>query len=280
MTSPAEIRRVGYIGIGNIGEPIAANVVAAGFELMVHDLRDEPLARLRARGAEVAVSARRLGAHSELVEVSIAGDERIEAALLGPDGVLSGMQPGSNIALHSTMNPATVRRIGERAAAAQVSVLDAQVTGGKTGAVAKTLTYMVGGEAAVLERCRPVFNTSARRIFHMGPLGAGASTKLAQQMITVMNITAVAEGVRVAAAAGVELDKFFELLAMSTGQSYAATHWRDQLSMVDRELADGFYLGMKPALEMAHDLGIPVPSTALAQQLIRSALEGKARSRS
>jgi 3-hydroxyisobutyrate dehydrogenase len=278
MNSRAVIRRVGYIGVGNIGEPIATNVVAAGFELMVHDLRDQPLARLRAHGAEVAESARYLGAHSELIEVSIAGDERIEAALLGIDGVLSGMQPGSIIALHSTMNPATVRRIGERAAAEHVSVIDAQVTGGKTGAMARTLTYMVGGEAGVLERCRPVFNTSAQRIFHLGPLGAGASTKLAQQMITVMNITAVAEGLRVAEAAGVELEKFFELLTTSSGQSYAATHWRDQLSVVDRELADGFYLGMKPALEMAHDLGIPVPSTALAQQLIRSALDSKWRS--
>lgn len=266
------IQRVGYIGIGNIGEPIAANVLAAGFDLMIFDLRPEPIARMRSLGAKTAGSARELGAHAQLLEVSIAGDDRIEAALLGPDGALAGMAPDSVIALHSTMGPPAVRRIAEAARSANVHVLDAQVSGGKSGAQAQKLCYMIGGDAAVIDRCRPVFATSGSHLFHMGPLGAGASTKLAQQMMTCMHIVAVAEGAQIAAAAGVDVDRFFALLKVSTGQSYIADHWLDHLRHTDRELAEGFFLGLKPALDMAHDLNVPAPGTALAQQFIRAAL--------
>lgn len=268
----AKIARVGYIGVGNIGEPIATNVLTAGFDLMVFDLNPEALARMRSHGAKIAASPRELGAHAQLLEVSIAGDGAIEAALLEPNGVLAAMAPDSVIALHSTMGPAAVRRIAAAAASANVHVVDAQVSGGKSGALARQLCYMIGGDAAIVERCRPVFATSGNNLFHMGPLGSGASTKLAQQMMTCMHIVAVAEGARIAAAAGVDVDQFFALLRVSTGQSYVADRWLDHFRNTGRDLAEGFYLGLQPALEMAHDLNIPVPGTAMAQQFIRAAL--------
>jgi 3-hydroxyisobutyrate dehydrogenase len=266
------IQRVGYLGVGNIGEAIATNVVAAGFDLMVYDLRPQPCERLRERGALVAGSPHDLGAHSQLLEVSVAGDQAIEAAITGPEGVLGAMAPGSVIALHSTMGPPAVRRIAAAARAVGVDVLDAQVSGGRAGAEGRRLCYMVGGDVALFERCRPIFATSGSNLLHMGPLGAGASAKLAQQMMTCMHIVAAAEGARIATAAGVDTERFFALLRVTAGQSYVADHWRDQLSKVDAELAEGFYIGLRPALEMAHDLSVPAPSTALAQQLIRSAL--------
>lgn len=267
----AAIERVGYLGIGNIGEPIAANVLAGGFDLMVFDLRSEPLARMRSAGAKIAGSLRELGAHAQLIEVSIAGDGQIEAALLAADGVLSAMARDSVLALHSTMSPATVRRIAAVAAPAHVHVIDAQVSGGKGGAVERRLCYMAGGDPAIFERCRPVFQTSGSALFHMGPLGAGASAKLAQQMMTCMHIAATAEGARIAAAAGVDKEQFFTLLHASAGQSYIADNW-EHLSNCDRELTEGFYIGLKPALEMAHALGVPALGTALAQQALRAAI--------
>jgi 3-hydroxyisobutyrate dehydrogenase len=243
-------------------------VLAAGYDLMVYDLRPEALEPLRALGAKVASTPSELGRHADLIEVSIAGDDRIETALLASDGVLSGMAPGSVIALHSTMHPAMVRTIAAGAEPAGVSVIDAQVSGGAKGAKAQTLCYMIGGDAAVVERCRPVFATSGTSIFHMGPLGAGASSKLAQQMMTVMNIVAVAEGLNVATAAGVDVDRFLELLEVSTGQSYASTHWLDEFSLTVPVQAEGFYIGLRPAIDMAHDLNVPVPACVLAQQLI------------
>lgn len=266
------ITRVGYIGIGNIGEPIATNVLNAGFDLMVYDLRLEPIERMRSLGAKVAKSAYDLGQHAELLEVSIAGDEQIESALTGSNGVLTGMASGSVIALHSTMHPRTVRRIGEAAGKLGVYVVDAQVSGGKQGARAKSLCYMMGGEAAVVERCRPVFETSGKNLFHVGPLGTGASTKLAQQMITCMSILAVSEGMRVAERAGVDLRAFSDVVRVSAGQSYIADRWLDHFTAVERDLAEGFYMGLRPALELAYDLNLPAPGTALAQQFIRQAL--------
>lgn len=267
-----KITKVGYLGIGSIGEPLASNVAAAGFDLMVFDVREDPLARMRTRGAKVARTLRELGAHAQLLGVAIAGDDLIEEALLGADGVLNAMVLDSVIALHSTMGPTAVGRIAAAAARAQVHLVDAQVSGGSRGAQARELCYMLGGEPAVIERCRPVFATSGNNLFHLGPLGAGASTKIAQQMLTCMTIVAVAEGARLADAAGVDLDEFFKVLRVSSGQSYVADNWLDRIRHTNRDSAEGFYSSLKPALDLAHDLDVPVPGTAFAQQLIRAAL--------
>ena len=178
---------------------------------------------MRSHGAKVAASARELGAHAQLLEVSIAGDGAIESALLGPDGVLAGMAPDSVIALHSTMGPPAVRRIAAAAESANVHVVDAQVSGGKAGAHAHQLCYMIGGDAAI-ESALPSGVRDVRQpiCFIWGPAGSGASTKLSQQMMTCMHIVAVAEGARIATAAGVDVDQFFALLRVSTGQSYIA----------------------------------------------------------
>lgn len=166
------------------------------------------------------------------------------------------------------MHPATVRRIAEQASKHGVHVIDAQVSGGRRGAHERRLCYMVGGDHALLDRCRPIFETSGSAIFAMGSLGAGASTKLAQQMITCMNIVAAAEGVRVAAASGVDIATFRRLLEVSTAQSYVSSHWTEEFSNIGSEVREGFYIGLEPALSLAHDVSIRAPSTALAQQLI------------
>jgi 3-hydroxyisobutyrate dehydrogenase-like beta-hydroxyacid dehydrogenase len=262
---------VGYLGVGEIGEVIAGNALAAGFDLMVYDLRSEPLERLRARGAKIASSARALGAHAEILECSIAGDERIERALFDPNGAVEGLRSGSVIALHSTMNPDTVRRIAERARPRGVAVIDAAVSGGRQGAQARSLTYMLGGDPAAIARCRPVFASSGSRFYELGPTGAGASAKLAQQVMTVMNLVGVSESLRLARAAGLNLDAFLDMVHDSTGASHAASHWRDRWAGLPQAHADGLFDGLIPALEMARAAGVAIPLTALAQQLVRSA---------
>ena len=117
--------RVGFIGLGNIGKPIAVNVATAGFELMVYDVRQEPLTELAALGVAVAHSPREIGAHGEIVELVVVDDAQVEAVTLGEGGVLSGAKPGSIIAIHSTVHPKTVRKIAELAKARGVEVIDA-----------------------------------------------------------------------------------------------------------------------------------------------------------
>lgn len=255
-----------------MGEAIAEQVLAAGFALMVHDLRPEPLERLRVRGAIVASSPAALGAHAQLLEVSIAGDAAVEDALFGPEGIVAAMAPGSIVALHGTMHPANVHRLAERAAAAGIGVIDAPVSGGQRAAAARTLCYMLGGDAALVERCRPVFVASGGdRIFHLGPLGAGAAAKIAQQMLTCIHIVGTAESVRMATAAEIDIPAFLKVLAVTSAQSRVADDWLGEMARIGPQLTESFYLSLTPAVELARDLGLPLPVTTLAQQLVRDA---------
>ena len=200
MTTP-----VGFIGLGNIGKPMAINLAKAGFDLMVYDLRPEPMRELTALGAKAARSTDEIGAHGEIIEVVVVDDAQIEAALLGEGGVFSGAKRGSIIAIHSTIHPGTVRKLAEQAAAKGLTLIDAEVSGGERGAIAKSLCYMVGGDKAAFEKCRPIFATSGASIFHLGDLGSGAIAKLAHNLIVYVNMLAASEGMRLADKAGVDL---------------------------------------------------------------------------
>lgn len=260
------ITSVGYIGLGNMGLPIATNVVKAGFSLIAYDIRPEPLQELAAVGAEVATSSRDVGRHVQLVELSVVDDEQVESVVLGPNGVLEGTKPGTVIAIHSTIHPDTARKVSEAAKPKGVTVLDAAVSGGSAGARAQTLCYMVGGDRQAFEECRPVFETSGKHIFYMGALGMGAATKAAQQAMTVINLLAAAEGFALARKAGVDLDAFQELVRVSAGQSSMADHWHGR--RWDPHLAELFYVGLQPILKLGHELGVPLPGAALTAQLI------------
>src|SRR5262245_26068217 len=220
--------RVGFVGLGNIGKPMAINVAKAGFDLMVYDLREEPCKELAAAGAKVARSAQEIGAHGEIIELVVVDDAQVEAVTLGEGGVLNGAKPGSIIAIHSTVHPKTVRKIAELAQARGVGVIDAEVSGGGAGAQAKTLCYMVGGAKALLERCRPVFATSGANILHLGGLGSGAIAKLAHNLIVYVNMLAASEGMRLAEKAGLDLKALQDVVHVSAGQSRVADNWLQQ----------------------------------------------------
>jgi len=273
--------RVGFIGLGNIGKPMAVNVATAGFDLMVYDVRGEPLTELAALGATIAHSPREIGAHGEIIELVVVDDAQVEAVTLGEGGVLSGAKPGSIIAIHSTVHPKTVRKIAELAKARGVDVIDAQVSGGERGAQAKTLCYMVGGDKALFERCRPVFATSGANIFHLGELGAGAIAKLAHNLIVYVNMLAASEGMRLAEKAGLDLKALQEVVHVSAGQSRVADNWLQQRRLKEvytsgpQGLMQLIHKDLRLALELGHDLGLPLPGAALTQQLIDRVLEIK-----
>jgi len=256
--------KVGFIGLGEQGKPIAVNVAQGGFDLMVHDLRPEPVEELVSKGARSALSAREVGAYGDVVEVIVVNDEQLEAVVLGGDGVLAGARPGCTIAIHSTVRPATVRRIGEQAAPRGVGVLDAPVSGGPRGAQKRTMCYMVGGEKDVLERCRPVFATSASTIVHMGALGAGMTAKLAHQVILCLNMLAAHEGTQLARRAGLEAAALSEAVRAGAAQSRVAERWA--LARPAPKTTTLFYKDLALALELAGELGIDLPAAALVHQ--------------
>jgi len=273
--------KVGFVGLGNMGKPLAANAVQAGFDVMVYDLRETRVKELTQAGAKAARSAQEIGSHGEVIEIAVVDDAQVEAVILGQGGVLSGAKPGTAIAIHSTIHPKTVRKIAEAAQAKGVGVVDAQMSGGEKGAKARTLCFMVGGEKQWFERCRPVLEASGKNVFHMGPLGTGAMTKLAQQSIVVVNMLAAYEGMQLAEKAGIDPKTFLELVHVSAGQSQVADNWLDQFNSAVatsghlRGRAALFYQGLRPVLEFAHEQGVPVPGVALTQQLLFEMLEAK-----
>jgi 3-hydroxyisobutyrate dehydrogenase-like beta-hydroxyacid dehydrogenase len=273
--------RVGFIGLGNIGKPMAINVAKAGFDLMVYDLRAEPVRELTALGAKAARSADDVGAHGEIIEVVVVDDAQVEAALLGEGGALSGAKRGSVIAIHSTVHPRTVRKLAEQATAKGVTLIDAEVSGGERGAIAKSLCYMVGGDREAFEKCRPVFATSGANIFHLGALGSGAVTKLAHNLIVYVNMLAAAEGMRLAEKAGVDLRSMEQVVRAGAAQSRVADHWSQQRRLKDtytsgaHGLTQLIHKDLRLALELGHDLGLSLPGAALTQQLIETVLDMK-----
>jgi 2-hydroxy-3-oxopropionate reductase len=191
----------------------------------------------------------------------------------GEGGALEAMRPGSIVAIHSTIHPKTPARVAEAGKAKGVGVLDAQVSGGQGGARAQTLTYMVGGERELFDRCLPVFQTSGKNIFHVGPLGAGSATKLAQQVIVCLNRMSAYEGMMLAKKAGVDLEMLQAVVRTTSAQSAIVENWlRDfgHIGDTDRNdpdlMAHLFWKGLVPALELGHEVGHSMPATALVQQ--------------
>jgi 3-hydroxyisobutyrate dehydrogenase-like beta-hydroxyacid dehydrogenase len=271
--------RIGFIGLGNIGKPMAINIANAGFDLMVYDLRPEPMRELIALGAKAARSADEVGAHGEIIELVVVDDAQVEAALLGEGGVFSGAKRGSIIAVHSTVHPRTVRKLAEQAAAKGLTLIDAEVSGGERGAIAKSLCYMVGGDKAAFDKCRPIFATSGANIFHLGDLGSGAVAKLAHNLIVYVNMLAASEGMKLAEKAGVDLKAMEQVVHAGAAQSRIADHWSQQRRLGDtytngpKGLIALIHKDLRLALELGHDLGLPLPGAALTQQLIQQVLD-------
>lgn len=271
--------RVGFVGLGNIGKPMAVNVAKAGFDVMVYDLRQEPLQELAALGAKVARSAQEIGAHGEIIELVVVDDAQVEAVIVGEGGVLNGAKPGSVIAIHSTVHPRTIRKIAELAKVKGVGVIDAEVSGGDRGAQNKTLCYMVGGDVALFEKCRPVFATSGAHIFHLGELGSGAIAKLAHNLIVYVNMMAASEGMRLAEKAGLDLKAMQEVVHAGAAQSRIADNWLQQRRLKEtyttgpQGLLQLIHKDLRLALELGHDVGVGLPGAALVQQLMDRVLE-------
>jgi 2-hydroxy-3-oxopropionate reductase len=268
------IRKVGFIGLGTMGKPMAINIAKAGFDLMVYDIREEPLRELSRLGGKIARSAKEVGEHGEIVEIAVLDDPQVEAVLFGEAGVLKGAKPGTVVAVHSTVLPKTLRAITENASAKNIIVVDAPVSGGETGAYEQRLCYMVGGPKESVDKCREVFATSGAEILHLGEVGTGTAAKIINQILVCINMLAMFEGVSVAEKAGLDLELVQKVIHHSAGQSYVADHWFERIERVAqspdalRHQWEGFYKTLSVALECANDLGVFLPGTALTQQLL------------
>ena len=180
--------RVGFIGLGSQGGPMARRIVEGGYDLTLWARRPATLEPYADTAAKTAGSPAELAAASDLVCLCVVGDDDVREVLNGDSGVLAGLAPGGIVAIHSTVHPDTCREIAETAAAQGVSVIDAPVSGGGPAVEEGKLLVMVGGDEDVVERCRPVFATYADPIVHLGPLGSGQVTKILNNLLFTANL--------------------------------------------------------------------------------------------
>jgi 3-hydroxyisobutyrate dehydrogenase-like beta-hydroxyacid dehydrogenase len=258
--------KVGFIGLGMQGKYMAINLATAGYDLMVYDTRPEPLRELAAVGAKIARSNAEVARHSEIVQVCVLNDVQVEAVVTGPAGLLETAAPGTIVVIHSTIEPATVEKLAPLVAQRNVEILDAPVSGSERGAKAKTMSYMVGGSADALQKCRPLFETSGPKIQHVGKLGAGVRAKLAHQIIITVNMMAAYEGMRVGVESGLDPKILEKVIHDGLAQSWIADEWSAlSFGPHSREV---FYKDLHLGVKLARQLGISVPGAELAQQLL------------
>lgn len=261
---------VGVVGLGIMGAPMARNLLRAGHALTVHGRTRARVDALVADGATAADSPAAVAAASDVVITMLPDTPDVELVVAGPGGLLAGAHAGLVIVDMSTIAPAAARALATRAAAAGVGFIDAPVSGGEQGAIAGTLSIMAGGDPAAFARVRPVLEALGKRITYMGGPGQGQMTKLVNQVIGATTLAAVAEGVLLAARAG--LDPAAMVQAIDGG---AASSWmlREQAPrMQRRDFAPGFMVRLQQkdlrlALGAAAGLGVPLPTTALVHQL-------------
>ncbi len=233
---------------------------------MVYDTRPEPLEELAAVGAKIAKSNAEVGAHAEIVQVCVLDDAQVEAVVNGHEGLLDTAAPGTIIVVHSTIEPKTIDKLAPIAAEKQVEILDVPVSGSEKGAKTKTMSYMVGGSAEALEKCRPLFETSGTKIQHVGELGTGLRAKCAHQIIITINMMAAYEGMRVGVESGLDPKILEKVINEGLAQSWIADEWSDLSFGPHSQMV--FYKDLNIGLKLAHDLGIPVPGAGLAQQML------------
>lgn len=216
------LSRIGFLGLGAIGTPMAAHLAAA-HDLLVWNRTAERAHEFAARhGARVAATPRAAAQEADVVVTCLPTSREVEALLDGPDGVLAALRPGSLFLDCTSGDPATSRRIAARLAEHDVAFADCPVSGGTNGAEAGTLTVMVGADAETFARAEPILGAFGRRIEHMGPVGAGDAMKAVNNALLAVNILAVAEGLAVLVRAGVPARKAVEVLNASSGRSFVS----------------------------------------------------------
>ena len=213
--------RVGFIGLGSQGGPMARRIVEAGYETTLWARRPATLEPFADTAAKFAESPAELAAASDLVCLCVVGDADIAEITDGEQGLLAAMQPGGVIAVHSTVHPNTCRELAEKAKDKGISVIDAPVSGGGAAASEGRLLVMVGGDTDVVERCRPVFETYADPVVHLGDLGSGQTTKLLNNLLFTANLGTAATALSLADALGVSPDRLTEVISRSSGNSFA-----------------------------------------------------------
>ncbi|NLY27009.1 MAG: 3-hydroxyisobutyrate dehydrogenase [Alcaligenaceae bacterium] len=252
--------RIAFIGLGNMGAPMALNLVRAGHELVVFDLMPQAIKTLTDAGAHAADSARAAVAGAEFVISMLPASQHVERLYLGNEGLLSVIQPGTLIIDCSTIAPETARKVAQAAQAAQLAMIDAPVSGGTGGAVAGTLTFIVGGQSADLDKARPLLEKMGKNIFHAGDAGAGQVAKICNNMLLGILMAGTAEALALGAANGLDPVVLSDIISKSSGRNWATELYNPWPGVMENAPASKGYAGGFGVDLMLKDLGLAAES--------------------
>src|SRR5262245_17924335 len=264
---------VGFIGLGIMGRPMAKNLLKAGYPLVVHSRSQGPVQELAGLGAKTASSPREVAGQVDVLVTMLPNSPDVELVVLGKDGVIEGARRGLLFLDMSTISPIVSQKIGQALARKGVRTVDAPVSGGEKGAIDGALSIMAGGEKADFDAALPIFEAMGKTITHLGPLGAGGFTKLANQIIVAVNLTALGEALTLAKKAG--LDRALTLKALAGGLAGSKCLEQKTPNYVAGTYNPGFKIDLHfkdlgLIMESSRALGVPLPCTAIVQELFNA----------
>jgi 2-hydroxy-3-oxopropionate reductase len=267
--------KIGFIGLGIMGRPMAKNLISAGYELVVHNRTRSKAGALAKEvpdgGAEVAGSPREVAEACDTIITMLPDSPDVEAVVAGEGGLLEGLREGALVVDMSTISPVVTKELAARVAEHGGSMLDAPVSGGDAGAKAGTLSIMVGGEEADFERARPLFEAIGKTITHVGPIGSGQVVKACNQIVVALTIEAVSEALVLGSKAGVEPEKILTVLQGGLAGSKVIEAKREKF--LSRSFEPGFRVELHAkdlgiALAAGREYGVALPVTAIVDQVL------------
>jgi 2-hydroxy-3-oxopropionate reductase len=265
--------KLGFIGLGIMGKPMAGHLLKADHEVSVYDLNPASIQELASKGASPCKSNKEVAQKSEIIFIIVQDTPDVEAVLFGKEGLTEGLKPGSIVVDMSSISPIATKEFAKKLAGMKVKMLDAPVSGGQVGAENATLSIMVGGDADVFEKIKPYFQLMGKNIVHVGGNGDGQTCKVANQIVVALNIEAVAEALLFASKAGADPVKV--RAALMGGFAHSRILELHGERMLNRTFNPGFRIRLHQkdlnlALQSARSMGLSLPNTATAQELFNA----------
>lgn len=266
-------KRIGFIGLGEMGFPMALNLIKHGYPVIGFNRSEKPMLDLKHEGGETRNSPREVAEASDVIIVMVRTTEQTERVIAGENGILEGARESMTILVMSTIDPVVARNLALRARERGVELLDCPVSGARPRAEAGTLTVMVGGSAEALEEVRPILEVLGQHIFHLGDHGAGQVAKLVNNLMLLVHMNTAYEGLALAKKGGVNVDTLLDLLKVSTGNSWIIENWPLVASWKDAYKEGGtldlIYKDINTTLALGESLKVPLHLASLAKQLGR-----------
>lgn len=265
--------KIGFIGLGIMGKPMAKNLIKAGHELVVCDVNQSPVGELAAEGAQTACCPREVAERCDLLITMLPNSPHVREVVLGPNGILEADCAGKTLVDMSSISPLVARDIAEKAEAAGLHMLDAPVSGGEPKAINGTLAIMAGGDAEVFARVEPVLLAMGATAVHTGEIGSGNVTKLANQIIVALNIAAMSEAMVLATKSGVDPERVYK--AIRGGLAGSTVLDAKMPLVLKRQFKPGFRIGLHikdlmNAMDTAHGVGTPLPLTSQVLEMMQA----------